>query len=142
MGKQTGRFSLASLGRQYRAPLAALALAGALLALDHRVRSGDGDAYGLGNRELEAGRFESAVRAYSAALRANPADSAARLGLGRAYQALGWAEEALKEYEMSATRAQETLKQSYLSLSALSEKLGNREEAKRYARAAQELRPQ
>ncbi len=135
MGNQTGRNFLGT----YRAPLIVFAIIATAMALDYRFLGSDPDAYAHGVREFEATHYNAAIAEFGKALRANPADSAARLGLGRCYQAIGWTAEAVSQYEMSAKKASDTLKQSYLNLSAISEKLGQKDEAKRYLRSAQSL---
>lgn len=93
--------------------------------------------YSRGIRALEAHQLDQAVAELGEALRENPTDVAARLELARAYRELGWSVEAAKEYEMSAKRASDLAHQAYAELAALAEKQGKKDDAKRYARAAQ-----
>jgi tetratricopeptide (TPR) repeat protein len=120
----------------YRAPLLTLALIFVVMGVDYRFRATDVDAYARGLEALKSGQSQLAVTEFGRALRQNPSDPAARLGLASAYEALGWLDEAAKEYEMTIKRAAETLKQSYISSARLSEKAGHKDEAKRYARSA------
>lgn len=99
----------------YRAPLVLIAIVLALLALDYRFRA-TADYYTTGMRALAAGKSETAIAAFGQALQLNPSDAATRLGLGKAYQSLGWTGEAIKQYEMSAQKANETLKETERSL--------------------------
>ena len=139
MGNQTGRNFVGTIVGTYRAPLMVFGIIAAAMALDYRFHGSDTDAFARGVRESEAGHYEAAISEFGKALRTNPADSAARLELGRCYQAIGWTAEAVSQYEMSAKKASDTLKQSYLNLGAISEKLGQKDEAKRYLHAAQSL---
>lgn len=109
----------------YRAPLLTLALIFTVMAVDYRFRATDVDAYTHGLNALTTGNSRLAVTEFGRALRQNPSDPAARLGLATAYEALGWLDEAAKEYEMTAKRASETLKQADLGSARLSEKTGH-----------------
>ena len=106
----------------YRSPIFVLAILAAAVALDTSFHSFDADAYNQGNRQLAAGKNQSAIRQFSRMLRLNPTDAKARLGLAQAYQANGWYEESSKQYEMAIESATETLKLSNEGLDSLTKK--------------------
>src|SRR5689334_8252186 len=120
----------------YRAPLITLGVVLAAMLVDYRFRATESDSYSLGQQALAGGKYSKAIEEFSTALRQNPADSAARLGLGEAYQAMGWNEEAAKQFEMSVEKAAETLKKSYQALAKIAEKSGRKDEARTFTRSA------
>jgi tetratricopeptide (TPR) repeat protein len=73
----------------------------AIVALDYIFRTSSNDAYLNGESSLSRNHTDEAISAFSQALRLNPADGRARLGLARAYHQKGWLDEAIKQYEQS-----------------------------------------
>ena len=120
----------------YRVPAITMGIIIATVALDSRRPSHDLDFQTLGTQALSADQPHEAAEFFSKALRLNPADAGARAGLAASYSAIGLSEEAVKQYEMSVLKSADLLKRSLLNLESLSEKLGHKDEAKRYHRSA------
>lgn len=136
MGNQTGKNFIS----QYRAPLITLALIAAAVGVDYRLRTSDADGSVQAYKLLEQGKAREAADRFSHRLRHNPADAAARIGLGKAYQNLGWLDEAEKQFEMAAKSSSESLREAYAGLEAVALKLGRKEEASMYRKLGLERR--
>ena len=105
--------------REQKAPLTVLLIVAAIMLLDFAFRSTPNNSYQRGLSDMQAGKYDSAVANFSAALRNNPADPAARFALGWAYQAKGWLEEAQKQYDQANTAATQTLFSVHFNLGTI-----------------------
>ena len=101
---------------QYKAAITVLAIIAAAALIDFAYSERGRDSYSQGQANLAADKTDLAITYFSRALRKNPTDFAARLGLGQAYQKKGWADEALKQYEQAVQNGTVGLQAAHYNL--------------------------
>ena len=118
LGKNT-LLKAIQFAKTYRAPLIVFSVILGAVLIDYGFRSSGQDFYAKGLTAMRQQKYDEAVKLFSRALRQAPADPASRFGLGWAYHSKGWADEALKQYDMAAKSAAEPLYLSYFNSGVL-----------------------
>ena len=102
--KKNSTLKIKNILNNYKAPILVLSLIGGAVIFDYAFRNSSNDYYSKGILAMQSQKFDDAIKAFSRALRQNPADGNSRFGLAWAYHSKGWLDEALKQYD-SASKA-------------------------------------
>lgn len=108
----------------YKVPLVVVAVVLVAVGIEARWRLADQDFYARGLAEMNQARYDAAISSFNKALRQNPADPAARFGLGWAYHRKGLLDEALKQYAIAGQSASSTAGFLYFNMGVILQQQG------------------